>query len=378
MTTKNLTDLMRPEVALLARAAHGGQGWRSPGLEDFSANLNPLGAPRELAAIVAGAVLDLGHYPDDSCTRFRGTAAAKYGLRGENVIAGAGSSEIIRLFPEVFIQRGDRVLMPWPTFAEYAVACRLMGAEVVQAPLSESANFRPDVGELFRLLDRSFKAVYLCNPNNPTGMLCRKKEVQELVEECERLGVIVFLDETLLELSGQEKEQSLAFEAEGHSNLLIIRSLTKSFAIPGMRLGYGLGSQQMISCLDRARQSWNLGQIEQEVGAALLLDHQDHVDNGAKILEREVACVHTKLNGLGALSMQKPDAFYFFLDLRPLGLTAAEVVARLSKQGVLVRDCASFGKPFDRFVRFSVKTPEKNERLLQAFKAVLDAKEGPG
>ncbi len=367
----DITARMRPEVARLQRSAHGGQGWRSPGLEDFSANLNPLGPPKPVETIIERSAREIDHYPDDTCARFKEAVANRHGLRTANILPGAGSSEIIRLFPEVFLQKGDRVLMPWPTFAEYRIACWLMGAEVVQLPLVASSRFRPDVDAIISSLDRTFKCFYLCNPNNPTGMLCWKKQVLELVEECERLGVIVFLDETLLELLPVEREVGLAAEVEAHSNLLVIRSLTKSFAIPGMRLGYGLGSASMISCLEKGRQTWNVGWIEQEVGAELLANHQDHVQKGAELLAKEKVRVHDALIRAEGVDLSLPDAFYFFLDLRPLNLTAAELCGRLRNCGILVRDCSSFGRPFNHFVRFCVKTPEKNDRLLKAFREAL-------
>ena len=367
----DLTKRMRQEVARMERPQHGGDGWRYSGLEDFSANLNPFGPPPGLQEMLLAASKQLDHYPDDSSDRFRRAVADHHSLVKENVVPGVGSSEIIRLFPEVFLERGDKVLMPRPTFGEYAFACRFMGAEVVPFTLPEEDAFRVDVESLLGELDRSFKAVYLCNPNNPTGMVCPRRQVLELLQECERLNVIVFLDETLLELLPDEAKISLSSEVEAHDNLLIIRSLTKSFAIPGLRVGYGLAGKSMAACLERGRQTWNLGQIEQEVSAALISDHFHYVRKGAQVLDDEKRRVHQELGQFRSLTVHMPDGFFFFLDLRPVEMTGAGFRERMMEQGVLVRDCRSFGPPFESYVRFCVKTPEKDALLLKAFRAVL-------
>ncbi len=358
-------QLARKEVSGLDRPAHGGEGWKLQGKEDFSANLNPLGPPKGLDQMLAEASSRLDHYPDDAATLFRKAIAARYKVLPGNVIIGSGSSELIRLFPEVFIERGDKVLMPHPTFMEYGFACRFMGAQVVPFELSPEKGFKPQIDAMLSLLDKGYKAVYLCNPNNPTGVSPPKADVIRLTKECEELGVLVFLDETLMELMPDEGVLSCASEVERHPNLFLIRSLTKSYAIPGFRVGYGLGSKEMISTLDRARQTWNVGELEQAVSTRLIQEQRGYVEEAGKILVQERDRVYDHLFSLGART-HRPDAFFFFLDVSPIGLTGKQFRDRMLEQGVVVRDCASFGHPYERYVRFCVKTPEKDELLLRA------------
>jgi threonine-phosphate decarboxylase len=370
----NLSQRMRREVAALERPLHGGDGWRHRGTEDFSANLNPLGPPSGLDQMLFEAAAQLDHYPDDSSAVLKAALAAKYGLKQSNLITGVGSSELIRLFPEVFMERGDKVLMPRPTFGEYSFACRFMGAQLVTEELEPAKAFRPDLGAIFERLDDGYKAVYFCNPNNPTSVCLPRNELLELIGACERKNVLVFLDETLLELLPQEKGISCVPEVEAHDNLLIIRSLTKSFAIPGLRVGYGLASKQMVSALERGRQTWNLGHLEQVVSARLISERYDHVEEGKRILEREGPRVHALLDRYG-LRVNRPDGFYYFLDVRQAGMSGAQFRERMKEHGVLVRDCASFGPPYDGYARFCLKTQEKDQLLLGALDQVL-SKEG--
>ena len=364
---------MRKEAELMQRPLHGGDGWRIRNVEDFSANLNPYGPPADIAQLLSEAAKSLDHYPDDSSVVLKEAVAEHHGLRAENIIPGTGSSELIRLFPEVFMERGDKVLMPRPTFGEYAFGCNFMGAEIVWSELPRAKGFRCDVGKLVEILDESFKAVYLCNPNNPTGTTCTRAAITELLREAERRNVLVFLDETLLELLPNEPELSCASLVESHDNLFIIRSLTKSFAIPGLRVGYGLGSKRMISCLERGRQTWNLGQLEQSVAALLIKERQEYVTRAADVLALERDRVFAHLSRLGVPALNRPDAFFFFQDVSTLGHDSRSFREAMRAAGALVRDCASFGSPFDRYVRFCVKTPEKDALLLHAWETVLES-----
>lgn len=365
-----LDHRMRREVAALERPRHGGDGWRHQGLEDFSANLNPLGPPDGMGEMLREAAAGLDHYPDDSSDGLKEALAAKYGLERRNVLTGAGSSELIRLFPEVFLERGDRVLMPRPTFGEYSFACRFMGAELVTEELLPQKAFRPDLDKMTGRLDGSYKAAYICNPNNPTSVCLPRKRLLEFIEECERREVLVFLDETLLELTPGEANRSCTAEVESHDNLLVIRSFTKSFAIPGLRIGYGLGSREMVSALERGRQTWNLGHLEQAVAAQLVLERYGHVEAGREVLGEEMGYVHERIARL-PLGADRPDAFYYFLDVAQAGMSGADFRERMKGQGVLVRDCASFGEPYDGYVRFCLKTREKDGLLLRTLEAVL-------
>jgi threonine-phosphate decarboxylase len=259
--------------------------------------------------------------------------------------------------------------MPRPTFMEYSFACKFMGAQVVPFELDPQEGFRPNVDSMLSLVDKGFKAVYLCSPNNPTGVALPRKDALRLAKGCEERDVLLFLDETLMELMPEDSSLSCASEVENHPNLFIIRSLTKSYAIPGFRVGYGLGSKDMISTLDKGRQTWNLGELEQAVSVRLVQERRDYVEEASRLLASERDRVYDHLISLGART-HRPDAFYFFLDVTPTGLLGSEFRERMLEHGVVVRDCASFGHPYERYVRFCAKTPEKDDLLLSALDQV--------
>jgi threonine-phosphate decarboxylase len=364
---------VRPEVLDMVRPRHGGDVWSYGDVRDFSSNVNPLGAPERLNDYIAEAAQELFNYPDDSCAALKEAIAQRYAVPADNIMVGAGSAELIRLFPEVFVRAGDRVVMPRPTFSEYGFGCRLMGAEMVDLPLPEEDGFRLDVGSMIEAIVPGTKAVYVCNPNNPTARMISRKEVMELVAEADRRNALVFLDETLLELSERDAELTCVAEVEGQDNMFLIRSFTKSFAMPGLRIGYGFGSGAVVRYMEAARLSWNLGTIEQRVAARLMAEEQEHVRKAVRMLVEEKQRMHREVSRILPYRVPLPDSYFFFSPIYALGVTSTEFRSRMLQNNVLVRDCSSFGGPCGRYSRFCVKTREKDDEFVQALSRTVEA-----
>ncbi len=361
-----LEDLVRPALRGIPRTVHGGMAWKLKGIEDYSHNLNPFGPPPNIAEIMAEAVPQVDHYPDDSCKDLKEVISERYGVPVESVIVGAGSSDLIRLFPHVFLKPGERVLIPRPTFAEYSQQCAIAGGKINDLLLLETDDFRFSLEHIMQRITPSTRILYLCNPNNPTGRVESRDKILDIVSECRRRDVLVFLDETLLELVEGHESVTCAPFIKDHDNLFIINSLTKSFAIPGIRIGFGYGPEKLVRYLDKVRMTWNVGAVEQHVGTVLLRDHMDHVRKAASLLREESAWMHSELRKLDFPVAGPSDSYFYFTSLQSLKIDGKEFQERMQYQGFMVRDCASFGRPFDRFVRFCVKDRERNSRFVHA------------
>lgn len=364
----------RKEFTDLPATVHGGQAWRLEGVEDYSQNLNPMGPPHDLADIVAGAVDDTGHYPDADCVLLKEKIAHHFGLAPGNISMGAGSSEIIRNFPYVFVSPGESVLIPSPSFAEYAQQCRLAGAQVDFIPLRKENDFRIDTAELFGMLKaKHYKAFYLCNPNNPTGRIESRDKIREIVRFCEEIGTMVFLDETLLPLCARHSLTTLIRETDDYTNLLIAGSFTKCFAIPGMRIGYAISNPAIIAEMEKARLPWNLGTVEQAVAMRLTEFDIDYVREASRSLEKENGVMRAALEEVGFHLDTPSDSFFYFVDMAEYGADAAKTVELMLKERIMVRDCSSFGPEFKTYIRFCVKDRERNDRFAEAMGKTLKA-----
>ena len=210
----------------IPKTIHGGQAWKKVGIEDYSHNLNPFGPPDFLPEIIATAMNDIGHYPDDSCIELKTSLSKIFSLKEENIAIGSGSSEIIRNFPNAFIEKGEKAIICRPSFAEYSQQCRLAGITVEYNELAEEEDFRINSEKLSAAIKSGAKALYICNPNNPTGRIEPQRKILEIVKECGDEGVLVFLDETLLELVPDHEEISCMKFVNEYDNLVVAGSLT--------------------------------------------------------------------------------------------------------------------------------------------------------
>lgn len=359
----------RKELVGLAPTVHGGQGWKISGVEDYSANLNPRGAPGELAGEILARARGFDHYPDADCTAVRNDIARRHGLSFRNIAMGAGSSEIIRNFPFAFLNPGDRVLLMKPSFAEYTQQILLAGGVVEYFDLLPENLFHIDFTALKeRISTGRYKAVYVCNPNNPTGNVESRADLEDLASFCEGRDTMMFLDETLLDLVASEPEVSLIPSISEHPNLLICRSFTKSFAVPGIRVGYCVSSPEMIAEMQKVRLPWNLGTLEQ-AAAAYMISHMDYVSGAAAELEAEKRVFHRELEDAGMPLVRECESFFHFVDLAPLGIDPAAFRSGMTRRGFVVRDCASFG--FPTYVRFCVKDRERDTLFAEAAKETI-------
>lgn len=361
----------RESLADLPKTVHGGQAWKLEEVEDYSHNLNPLGPPEDISEMINSAVGGIDHYPDDCCTELKETISKVFKVKTENVIIGAGSSDIIRNFPNTFMVPGDRVLLNRPSFAEYAQQCRIVGAEIIWNQLSAHNDFRMDREKISEIISSGIRAMYICNPNNPTGRIESKSKILDIVKECSDHGAMVFLDETLLELVPGFEDMTCSGCVNRYENLVVIGSLTKSFAIPGMRIGFGFASEPAAEEMEKVRMTWNVGHMEQVVANKLIGERMDHVHKAANLMAKESKIMNARLKETGFPAGNVSDSFFYFDSLKSLGMKCSEFKELMLKRKIMVRDCASFGEPFEWYVRYSVKDRERNERFAEAVEESL-------
>lgn len=352
----------RRSVVATPRCHHGavgdaelaGLGLRPHQVIDFSVNTNPLGPSRRVLAAIAA--VDPARYPDPDCAALREAIAAEHRCLPEQVVVGNGSAEIIWLVALAFLRPGDRVLIVGPTFGEYERAARLVGARVLEWRARAEEEFRIDVAALTALL-RSLqpRLCFLCHPNNPTGAALDLTDLAAVLAAAPR--TLVVLDEAYLPLSeGPPDPDDLP--GGPPANLLRLRSLTKSYALAGLRLGYALGSPRVVAALEAARPPWSVNAVAQAAGLAALADGA-HVARARAAIAAGRPILLQAFERSGARVV--PSGANFFLAEVGNGATLR---AALLRRGICLRDAASFGLP--AFVRVAVRAPADCERLAAA------------
>ena len=351
---------VNPHIASLSPVEHGGAGYAglkgAGGVLDFSACCNPYGPPKEIFKALRKT--DIESYPDPRSGELVKSLSHNLGIEAENMIAGSGSTEIIRLAALAYLSAGDTVVIPSPTYGEYELAGRLAGAEIVKYHLSEDRDFQLHVDDFISFIRRhNPKAVFLCNPNNPTGQLLGQDEVCRLVKAFP--DVLVILDEAYIAFTG---DAGGACGLIDEPNVLVIRSMTKDYAVAGLRLGYGLACRDIIVNQEKVRPPWNVSSPAQQAGiaAAGCRGYFQQCNAGMR------KCREYLVSRLAALGYRIVPSDTHFL-LMKVG-DAALFKSRLLERGFLVRDCSSFGLP--AYVRISPRRMGDCRKLIKAISAL--------
>jgi len=372
-------ELARENIKHLKPCHHGGEVWeaeKKTGLArekimDFSSNINPLGFSQKAGDTIKDNLEQIQVYPDSASTALREAIAASFGgIDLNNVVVGNGSTELIYLFAESFLEKGDVAIIPAPTFGEYENAVRKAGGEPRHIKLSNDFRIEPNIfsGEM-----KDAKMAFMCNPNNPTSILTPYNVLVEMIEEALEEDVLLFLDEDFLEFVDEEKQVSLVDEIDDYPNLFILQSFTKVYGLTGLRIGYGIASEEIIKLLSNAKIPWNVNCLAQAAAMTALTD-REHLKKTQELIKTERAYLSRELKRIDSFKLYPADANFIFMDIRESGFTSAQLKEKMLKEGILIRDCSSFSGLDDYYIRVAVKTRQENERLLEAFAKVVENK----
>jgi threonine-phosphate decarboxylase len=271
------------------------------------------------------------------------------------------------LFAEAFLKKGETAIIPAPTFGEYESAVRKTGETPKFVKLDSDFNIEASVFEQ-EMIDA--KIVFLCNPNNPTSILIPNETLTGIIAGALEHDSLVFLDEDFLEFVENEKALSMINKIKSYPNLFILRSFTKIFGLTGLRVGYGIASEEIINVLLCAKIPWNVNCLAQAAAVAAMKD-EDHLRVTRELIKKEKPRLLAELGEIKLFKIFQPDANFFFIDIRKSGLTATELKNKLLHQGILIRDCTSFRGLDQYYIRVAVKTRAENKRLIEALKRTV-------
>ncbi len=305
-------------------------------LLDFSASMNPFPPHVEWRP----EECDLGDYPDDTYLDLKEAIGSAFSRNPEEIAVGNGSVELIRIFAQVMVSTGSRVYIERSTFGEYAQSVRLAGGTITHNP-KDTVDLR-----------------YLCNPNNPTGMLLSKDAIKQKLKECRDEDSLLFLDEAFIDLA--DPDQSMVDHRD--PDLFILRSLTKAFSVPGIRFGFGFGDPTLIDAIERTRPPWTVNRFA-EIYAIEAIRHLPDLEDSRRMIAIERDYLSQSLSAIGYTPHQS-STNYMLVDV---GMSASDLAQSLLREGVLVRDCRSFGLP--ESIRVAIRRHEENQVLIEALSA---------
>ena len=330
---------------------------------NFGANVNPLGLSENVKNAIASHLDLLSSYPDREYTSLRETISGYCGIPADFILPGNGSSELISLLIEA--RAPKRTLILGPTYSEYSRELSFSGSSQEYYHLKEEDDFQLDVEDLCRTLKAGgYDFLILCNPNNPTSSAILQEDMRQLLRFCKDSDIFVMIDETYVEFAPDISAVTAVPLTREFENLMVLRGVSKFFAAPGMRLGYGItGNQGFLRKMKEKQIPWSLNSIGAFAGELMLRD-TDYIDRTRSLILSERDRLYQTLSADPDYKAYQPYANFILLRIMKQGVTSFDVFERCIKKGLMIRDCASFQCLDGEYIRFCIMMPEDNTRLL--------------
>ena len=361
---------------------------------DYSSNINPYGIPESLKSRIIENLEILERYPDPDYVELREKLAHLNKVDMSDIVLGNGATEIIFLFMKVINPK--KILIVSPTFGEYERAVKAVGTsrnsidlscsddnknienkeiEIEYFELKESDDFNLNIGNLKNELEKKYDLLIICNPNNPTGKFLKLAQTEEILKECNKYDTKLFIDEAFIEFLADEMKESIVNTEENKKNLFVTRAFTKFFAIPGLRLGYGMYfDKELEQKISEKKEPWSVNNIAEMAGLTVL-DDTEYIEKTLKWITKEKIYMYEKLNEISGIKVYETEVNFITgkIDekLFSEGLNVKVLREKMLEQGILIRDASNFKFLDERFFRLAIKDRASNDRVIEAMKEIF-------
>ena len=326
----------------------------------LASNENPLGPSPKAVDAINSHVSSIHRYPDGSCYYLKEKLSERLGVAKSKIIFGNGSNEIIELIVRAFLRPGDEAVMAHPAFIVYQLIVQAAGGKNVILPLKD---FTHDLEGMAGAVTEKTRLVFITNPNNPTGTIVKRGEFERFLSKVPE-DVVVVMDEAYFEYVS-DPEYPNGMDYINDRLVISLRTFSKIYGLAGLRVGYGIASEEIINCLEKVRQPFNVNSLAQ-VAALAALDDQGHVEKSVEINNDGLAYLYGELDGMG-LSYVTSHANFFLIDMKVDGV---KVYQDLMREGVIVRPMGVYD--LKNYIRVTVGLPEENKRFIEALKSVMN------
>lgn len=327
---------------------------------DFSSNVNPLGYPLSVKKLLKSYASKIQIYPDHNSTKLKKQLSMYLEVPHTSIIVGNGATEIIYNFCRTVIVKNTPVLISIPTFGEYEAAVRLCEGK---PRFFKTMNLEQDLSKFVKKIPKN-GVIFICNPNNPTGTLISKKAVIQITKSAKTKNALVFVDECFIELT-QTPQQSVVDQTQNVDNLFVLRSLTKSFGLAGLRIGYGVGNKKTVSAMDKIKIPWSVNGLAQEAAIAALSE-KTFLARTRKLIKKESTFLKKSISKLGNFSFETSTNFI----LIKTKVSSKHLQKKLLQKNILIRDCSTFRGLNQNYIRIAVKTHKENLKLVKALETI--------
>ena len=342
---------------------HGGRysvDNRDSSIVDFSSNITPAGIPTPVKSILKKRLNKMEHYPDLHSSDLISNLKKYTGLSKTNLIVGNGAIEIIYNFCSAFLSK-KRILISVPTFGEYEAAAKLAECKIT---FFKTMNLSENLDSFISKIPTN-GCIFVCNPNNPTGSILSKKQLTKIILSAKRKSCLVFIDESFIELVPQSN-QSILNLIKIYDNLFVLRSLTKSFALAGIRIGYAGSSKEIINILQKIKIPWSVNALAQEAGI-IAINNKQYLKKSKLIIKKESNFLKNKISDLPGFECYDSSTNFILIKTKQ---DSTKIQKKLLKHKILIRDCKNFRGLNNHYIRIAVRSHQDNLKLIQALEAI--------
>ncbi|MDO4534881.1 MAG: threonine-phosphate decarboxylase CobD [Clostridium perfringens] len=330
---------------------------------DFSANINPLGLSKRVKNAIEENILKIEKYPDITYHDLKKAIESFEGISYDNILLGNGAAEVI--FNVIRGIKPKKALVMAPTFSEYEEALKSVECSVEHFYLKEENKFCI-TEEILEKIDNSLDILFICNPNNPTGVLTASKNIEKILIKAKKTNTVVAIDESFLDFRGDRSSYECKELLESYKNLVLIKSATKFFAFPGIRIGYGFTTNNDLKKkIEKVSISWSVNTLAKEALIAGFLD-KEYIEESLKFVDREKDYLYSELLKIKGLTVFKPSVNFIMIKTQDKAL-----YEKMLEQRIIIRRCNNYYGLSNNFYRVAVRTRKENEKLIEALKLVM-------
>lgn len=335
---------------------------------DYSANINPLGLADSVRKAIIDNIDSIIHYPDTEGYAVKEAIAQHYGICHENIVLGNGAVELMYVLGHVLKPR--RVVTVAPAFSEYERTAEVCGAKLHHITLEEANGFCVEIPSVLRELERG-DLLFLGNPNNPTGTMLERDKLIVLIEAAQRCGATVAMDESFIDFVADSERYTVRHVTREYDNVVVLHSLTKFYAIPGLRLGFAILPTRLVEQVEKGKDPWNVNTLAQAAGCVALTDTM-YQERSRRIVAEAKDSLYQAIGEIEGLCPFVPSVNFMLVKITKDGWDAPRLKqAMAEKERILIRDCSQYEGLNQQFFRVAVKSLEENLRLTEALKRVV-------
>lgn len=348
-------------------AAH--YGLQQDKLLNFSGNVNPLGLSSSILNELSKHIKLIAAYPDRDYNALR-MALGKYcHVDKKNILVGNGSTELISLF--IKLTKPKKAFIIGPTYSEYEREIFINEGSSRYFPLHEEDQFNIQISKLREALTDDTDLLVICNPNNPTSTVIEKEKMRLILDACLEKDIYVLIDETYIEFTPDIEKTSAVSLTSFYHNLFIIRGVSKFFAAPGLRLGYGIsGNMELINQINNLKNPWTINSLAAFAGELMVQDNS-YIRETQQLISSERDRITKELRTWKGIKVFEASANFILIKLEN-GLKSHQVFEALLKDELMIRDASSFPFLSDAYIRFCILMPEDNDKLLASLKSFIN------